>query len=101
MTRQKPEIITFKVDASMARLLRRIPNRSEYIRAAVLAALDSTCPLCSGTGKLTVEQRQHWEDFSVKHPIQECAQCQETHLVCIAEGGKGSPPSGAGSDERR
>ena len=43
---RKQEIITFKVDASLWQRLRAIPNRSEFIRAAVQAALAGTCPLC-------------------------------------------------------
>ena len=51
---QKQEIITFKVDRELAELIKRIPNRSDFIRRAVLSALDNTCPLCQGSGIITV-----------------------------------------------
>ena len=85
--RRKHEIITFKVDESLSDALRGIPNRSEFIRSAILAALDSLCPLCRGTGILTPEQRQHWDGFSEDHAIKQCADCNAYHLVCAARHG--------------
>ncbi len=61
---KKQEIITFKVDESLSEAMRGIQNRSEFIRAAILTALDSTCPLCKGSGILTPEQRRHWDSFA-------------------------------------
>ena len=82
MRRAKSEIITFKADESLSEALRGIPNRSEFIRAAVLAALDSVCPLCQGTGILSPEQKRHWTSFASDHSVQECGDCHELHLVC-------------------
>ena len=82
MRRAKSEIITFKADESLSEALRGIPNRSEFIRAAVLAALDSVCPLCQGTGILSPEQKRHWTSFASDHSVQECRDCHELHLVC-------------------
>ena len=82
--RKKQEIVTFKVDASLSEAMRGIPNRSEFIRTAILAALDSVCPLCKGTGILTLDQRRHWNSFAAKHSIEECDECHATHLVCKA-----------------
>ena len=50
--KQKTEIVTFKADESLLVAMEGIPNRSEFIRDAVSAALESVCPLCSGTGIL-------------------------------------------------
>ena len=82
MKRHKDEIITFKADASLLEAMRGIPNRSAFIRSAILAALDSTCPLCQGTGVLTPEQHKHWEEFAVDHAVAECGECHELHVVC-------------------
>ncbi len=84
---RKQDIITFKVDERLREAMEHIPNRSEFIRAAILAALDSICPLCKGTGILTPDQREHWQQFSRNHVLQECADCHAVHLVCeVAEG---------------
>jgi len=62
--------------------MRGIPNRSNFIRAAVLAALDNVCPLCEGSGILTPHQRDHWQDFRRDHGIEQCADCRAPHLIC-------------------
>jgi len=78
----KQEIVTFKVDESLHETLKSIPNRSEFIRAAILAALDNVCPLCRGTGVLSPNQRKHWEQFARRHPLQQCDTCREYVLEC-------------------
>lgn len=79
---QKAEVITFKADASLLEAMQGIPNRSAFIRSAILAALDSGCPLCKGTGILTPEQRQHWATFARNHSVEQCSNCHAVHLVC-------------------
>lgn len=85
INKQKESVITFKVDASLLDALRNIPNRSEFIRAAILSALDNHCPLCAGTGVLTPNQKKHWETFAADHALRECGDCHEVHLVCAQE----------------
>jgi hypothetical protein len=83
--RRKEEVITFKVAADLAEALAGMRNRSDFIRRAVLAALGNTCPVCSGTGALTVSQMRHWEEFTARHHMESCEDCHETHLVCDHE----------------
>jgi hypothetical protein len=80
----RPEIITFKVDTALLDAMRGIANRSEFIRNAVLAALNNLCPLCRGTGTMTPSQRRHWDAFAARHSITECDDCHAFHLVCPA-----------------
>jgi len=84
--RKKEEVITFKVDETLARAMKGIPNRSAFIRDAILQALENACPLCGGTGILTPDQRKHWEDFSRDHAVRECDKCHAFHLVCNSNG---------------
>ena len=79
---KKQEIVTFKVDESLAASLKQIPNRSEFIRHAIMDALDNGCPLCQGTGLLTQEQRDHWLHFVENHSVSKCEDCNAVHLVC-------------------
>lgn len=79
---RKVEIVSFKVDSSLRDILQQIPNRSEFIRNAVLSALESVCPVCSGTGILSPQQKEHWENFSQTHHVQKCDDCKELHIVC-------------------
>lgn len=78
----KSEIVTFKADEALLRALQGVPNRSEFIRNAVLAALDNTCPLCRGRGALTSNQKRHWSEFISSHHLRECDDCHEVHVVC-------------------
>jgi hypothetical protein len=82
MKREKLDIITFKVPESLREAMRGIPNRSEFIRAAVVAALDSICPLCKGTGVIMPSQRPHWEIFANDHHFEDCETCHGVHVVC-------------------
>ncbi len=82
MARGKGEVISFKVGAALARTIRRLPNRSEFIRAAVLSALEHACPLCQGTGIMTPEQKKHWETFTRDHTVKHCQQCDALYISC-------------------
>ncbi len=93
MPKPKHTILTFKAEDSLVGALRGMRNRSEFIRSALLAALDSTCPLCSGTGILSREQKKHWDAFTVNHAMKECGTCHEYHLVCGEQTrGEARPP---------
>ncbi|MFC2150107.1 CopG family transcriptional regulator [Calditrichota bacterium] len=81
---RKEEIITFKVDQALAHAMRGIENRSQFIRSALLSALDSSCPLCKGSGILTPDQKEHWDKFQKSHKVVECDDCHAIHLVCNA-----------------
>ncbi|MFH0982901.1 MAG: CopG family transcriptional regulator [Planctomycetota bacterium] len=85
MPPNKQAIVTFKAEASLREALEAMPNRSAFIRAAILAALDNVCPLCQGTGILTPEQKTHWQLFAEDHAMRECGECHGWHLVCSHE----------------
>jgi hypothetical protein len=86
MTETKTDLITFKVEPSLAELINHMPNKSEFIRKSILASLNNTCPLCQGTGVLTPRQKEHWERFSAHHTVERCADCNAVHLHCDTEG---------------
>ncbi len=92
MAQNRTEVISFKADESLLDAMKGIRNRSEFIRTAILQALDNTCPLCGGTGILSPDQKRHWKRFAHNHSVQECEECHELHLVCNSEdGGKRNP----------
>lgn len=76
------QIITFKMDRSLKTAMRGIKNRSEFIRSAILAALDNVCPFCQGTGVLTPHRKKHWDELANHHKMKECGECHEHVLVC-------------------
>jgi len=79
---KKTEIITFKADGSLVEALKGVENRSDFIRAAIMSALENSCPLCGGSGVLTPNQMRHWEELTTDHRLEECADCSEVRLVC-------------------
>jgi len=83
--RGQQETITFKADKALSEAMHGVPNRSEFIRGAILHALENTCPLCRGTGMLTSDQRRHWRTFTTHHDVVECSDCRAMHLVCGRE----------------
>lgn len=84
MADKRQSIVTFKADASLLTALAGVENRSAFIRAAILSALDNLCPVCQGTGLLTPNQRRHWEEMAGNHAIEECDDCHERRLICHA-----------------
>ncbi len=76
------EVLTFKVDKSLIDLMKGISNRSEFIRNAILAALENVCPLCKGVGVLNPHRKKHWEKLASKHQMKECKDCDELTIVC-------------------
>lgn len=82
MVTKKNDVITFKVDSDLLEAMKGIENRSDFIRSAILSALDNTCPLCKGTGKLTPAQQKHWKQFSLHHSLKECDDCNALFISC-------------------
>ncbi len=79
---KKADTVTFKVDPKLLEILQAMPNRSEFIRKAILEALNSTCPMCNGSGVLTPSQLTCWEKFAETHELKKCMKCAETHFIC-------------------
>ncbi len=84
---RKQETITFKVDQDLAELIKQLPNRSQFIRHAILNMMENTCPLCQGTGILNPSQKRHWNEFSREHELQKCEECNELYMVCRSGSG--------------
>ncbi len=78
------EVITFKADKDVVKLLKGIPNRSEFIRTAILDALENACPFCRGTGVLTPHRKKHWDELAKHHDKKECKECHDQVLICGA-----------------
>lgn len=57
MRKNKQEVITFKADEALLDAMRGIPNRSEFIRKAIVSALGSVCPSCRGTGYVSLDDK--------------------------------------------
>ena len=77
------EVITFKVDKNLLDLMKGVSNRSEFIRAAILSALESICPFCKGSGVFTPQKKEHWDEFLKVHQMTDCKDCHEVKIECV------------------
>lgn len=82
---KKADTVTFKVDPGLLEILQAMPNRSEFIRSAILNALDHVCPLCGGSGVLSPNQKKCWEKFTEEHEIKKCSKSDEIVFLCNVE----------------
>lgn len=52
MARQKQTVVSFRVDGHLAEILEDLPDKSTFIRDAVLRRVHGVCPSCQGRGVL-------------------------------------------------
>lgn len=70
------QIVAFKVDSELAAVLDAMPNKSEFIRAAVQSRLATACPLCRGTGIAPFGGvSDELTKLVQQHPLVVCAGC--------------------------
>jgi hypothetical protein len=73
---QKKQIVAFKVEDELAQFLDKLPNKSEFIRKAILAQFGMTCPLCTGTGVVDKGIHDHYEPLIESHNTRSCDKCK-------------------------
>jgi hypothetical protein len=73
---EKSQIVAFKVDADLADFLDRLPNKSEFIRRAILAQFSMTCPLCTGSGVVPSGIHDHFEHVIEHNSARPCEKCK-------------------------
>jgi hypothetical protein len=52
MTPQKQTVVSFRVDQHLAEILNSLPDKSAFIREAILRRFYTICPFCQGRGVL-------------------------------------------------
>jgi hypothetical protein len=68
-------LVAFKVEPELADLLNRLPNKSDFIRKAIVAHLGLTCPLCHGKAIVSRGIYSHFAALIQTHRVQACAGC--------------------------
>jgi hypothetical protein len=71
----KSTIVAFKVEEELAEFLNKLPNKSEFIRQSIQAKLGMTCPLCCGSGAVSKETHDRFEQFLDKWELHHCESC--------------------------
>ncbi|HOB75653.1 MAG TPA: hypothetical protein PKG54_14140 [Phycisphaerae bacterium] len=52
MAEQKQTVVSFRVDQHLAEILNSLPDKSTFIRDAILQRFHTVCPFCRGRGVL-------------------------------------------------
>jgi hypothetical protein len=73
---QKSQIVAFKVEEELAKFLDNLPNKSEFIRKAILAQFRMTCPLCTGSGVVPRGIHDHYKHVLVENDSRPCEKCK-------------------------
>ena len=71
----KQRVVTFKVEDDVASFLDALPNKSEFIRKALLAALLEPCPVCHGKGSVPRSLRRDLEIIFGAQKFIPCSFC--------------------------
>jgi hypothetical protein len=77
MSRKAPKtaVVAFKVEAELAEILNELPNKSAFIRKAIVAQLSMACPLCRGTGVLPKGLHDHYAPLVATLNHRNCDSC--------------------------
>ncbi len=73
---KKKQIVAFKVEDELAEFLDKLPNKSEFIRKAILAQFGMNCPLCSGTGVVDKGIHDHFTEVINQQCVRKCEKCK-------------------------
>ncbi len=72
---RKTVLVAFKVEQELARVLDQLPNKSDFIRRAIIAQLNMACPLCEGTGVLPRGLHDHYVAHLREIAQRNCERC--------------------------
>ncbi|QVL33670.1 hypothetical protein KIH39_07110 [Telmatocola sphagniphila] len=71
----KTQIVAFKVEEDLADFLNKLPNKSDFIRKAIVAQFGMECPLCSGTGVVPCGIHNHYKQVITDNNTHPCEKC--------------------------
>src|SRR5262245_62711310 len=71
----KSQIVAFKVEEDLADFLNQLPNKSAFIRKAIVAQLGMACPLCTGTGVVPRGLHDHYAPLIQQLQHRACDSC--------------------------
>jgi hypothetical protein len=87
----KSKIVAFKVEEELADFLDNLPNKSDFIRKAVLAQFGMTCPLCTGSGVVPRGLHDHYKPVIETQNTRACEKCKSQVVVPLTADGAATP----------
>src|SRR3954462_8680063 len=77
----KSQLVAFKVEVELAEFLNKLPNKSAFIRKAIVAQLGMACPLCNGTGVVPKGIHDHYAPLLAKYNRRACDGCGDRQTL--------------------
>ncbi|MFO0823964.1 MAG: ribbon-helix-helix domain-containing protein [Gemmataceae bacterium] len=77
----KTRQVGIKIEEELAEFLESLPNRSEFIRQAILTSLGKTCPLCDGCGVTPSGLTAHFQEIIAAHGEVCCRNCGQRDAI--------------------
>jgi hypothetical protein len=71
----KKQVVAFKVESELAEFLGKLPNKSAFIRKAIVAQLGMACPLCQGAGVVLPGLHDHYAPVLARNNVRPCDGC--------------------------
>jgi len=88
MARDKGVVVSFRVDRHLADVLKKVPDKSSFIRDVILRSFYETCPVCRGRGVLPKELAR-WSAGKLRQDkSMECECCLYGYPEGARPGGK-------------
>jgi hypothetical protein len=81
---KKDAIVAFKVEEELAAFLNKLPNKSDFIRKAIVAQFGMACPLCAGSGVVARGLHDHYAPVLHKNNLHRCDHCGEKHPIPLS-----------------
>jgi hypothetical protein len=79
MSQAKQTVVSFRVDQHLAEVLNSLPDKSAFIREAILRRFYTACPFCQGKGVMP-EAIAEWLQARVPDFVSvECTCCHYTY----------------------
>ncbi len=92
MARQKQTVVSFRVDHHLAEILNHLPDKSGFIRDAILQRFHAMCPFCRGRGVMPQVIARWFEGQLPEYQSVECRCCHYLYPVEVLS--KARPPRG-------
>lgn len=80
----KSQVVAFKVEQELAEFLDKLPNKSDFIRKAILAQFAMNCPLCSGSGVVPRGIHDHYKPVIAARNHRPCDKCKAEVAVPLS-----------------